>query len=169
MDFTYGQKVMALSARLRAFMEAHVYPAEARFAAEVEDNRRRGNPWVPTDVMEELKARARGEELWNLWLPQSEYGAGLTNLEYLNLYGTEITDAGLSNLEGMKKLKKLYVWQTKVTDKGIAQLRKALPGVEIIEGFEVPPAPMEKGKEKEKTKAKTKAKAKEKEKEKAKE
>jgi acyl-CoA dehydrogenase len=85
MDFTYGQKVMALSARLRAFMEAHVYPAEARFAAEVEDNRRRGNPWVPTDVMEELKARARGEELWNLWLPQSEYGAGLTNLEYAPL------------------------------------------------------------------------------------
>ena len=62
-------------------MEAHVYPAEARFAAEVQENRRKGNQWIPTDVMEELKGHARADGLWNLWLPESAYGAGLTNLE----------------------------------------------------------------------------------------
>src|ERR1051326_579074 len=62
---------------------------------------------------------------------------GLTNLEYLNVYGTDITDAGLVNFEGMKKLKNLYVWQTKVTDVGVAKLKKALPQVEIVRGFDL--------------------------------
>src|SRR5216684_3874720 len=47
---------------------------------------------------------------------------GLTNLEYLNVYGTAVTDVGLANLEGMKKLKNLYVWQTKVTEAGVGKL-----------------------------------------------
>ncbi len=64
---------------------------------------------------------------------------GFVNLEYLNLYGTEVTDAGLANLEGMKKLKSLYLWQTKVTDAGVAKLKKALPQVEIIRGFDEKP------------------------------
>src|SRR5438128_2654630 len=63
---------------------------------------------------------------------------GLVNLEYLNLYGTPITDAGLVQLEGMKKLRSLYLWQTKVTDAGVARLKKALPQVEIVRGFELP-------------------------------
>jgi len=67
------------------FMAENVYPAEPVFAAEVEANRRRGNAWVATRVMEELKARARAAGLWNLFLPESEYGAGLTNLEYAPL------------------------------------------------------------------------------------
>lgn len=62
---------------------------------------------------------------------------GLVNLEYLNLYGTDITDAGLVYLEGMKKLKDLYVWQTKVTDAGVAKLKKALPQVEIVRGYDL--------------------------------
>jgi acyl-CoA dehydrogenase len=66
-------------------MEQHVYPAEGRFAAEVEENRRGGNPWKPSAVMEELKRTARAEGLWNLWLPASEHGAGLTNMEYAPL------------------------------------------------------------------------------------
>ena len=85
MEFTHSEKVIRLQTRVRAFMEAHVYPAEARFAAEVQENRRKGNQWIPTDVMEELKAHARADGLWNLWLPESEYGAGLTNLEYAPL------------------------------------------------------------------------------------
>jgi hypothetical protein len=60
----------------------------------------------------------------------------LVNLEYLNVYGTDITDAGLVHLEGMKKLKDLYVWQTKVTDAGVAKLKKALPRLEIVRGFD---------------------------------
>jgi hypothetical protein len=64
---------------------------------------------------------------------------GFVNLEYLNLYGTEVSDAGLASLEGMKKLKSLYLWQTKVTDAGVAKLKKALPQVEIIRGFDEKP------------------------------
>jgi hypothetical protein len=62
---------------------------------------------------------------------------GLVNLEYLNLYGTEVTDAGLENLAGMKKLKSLYLWQTKVTDSGVEKLKKELPQVEIVRGFDL--------------------------------
>jgi hypothetical protein len=66
---------------------------------------------------------------------------GLVNLEYLNLYGTAVSDAGLTNLEGMKKLKHLYVWQTKVTEAGAAQLKKAIPGLDVNLGFKDEPEP----------------------------
>jgi acyl-CoA dehydrogenase len=66
-------------------MDAHIYPNEDAFHAEVEANRARGNPWVPTVIMEQLKEKARAAGLWNLFLPQSERGAGLTNLEYAPL------------------------------------------------------------------------------------
>jgi len=89
MDFEYSPRVKELQARLNAFMDEHIYPNEARFHAEVEDNKARGNAWVPTRVMEELKTRARAAGLWNLWLPDSEHGAGLKNLEYAPL--AEIT------------------------------------------------------------------------------
>ncbi len=85
MDFTHSEKVTDLQARVQEFMEAHVYPAEALHAAEVQENRSKGNPWIPTAAIEELKRRAKAQGLWNLWLPQSEYGAGLTNLEYAPL------------------------------------------------------------------------------------
>jgi acyl-CoA dehydrogenase len=85
MDFEPSAKVRDLQARLTRFMAQHVYPAETVYAAEVAANRARGNPWVATAVMEELKAKARAEGLWNLFLPDSELGAGLTNLEYAPL------------------------------------------------------------------------------------
>ncbi len=85
MDFAYSARTKELQARVTAFMDEHVYPAEEAFHHEVEENRRRGNPWVPTRVVETLKEKARAQGLWNLFLPNSEYGAGLTNLEYAPL------------------------------------------------------------------------------------
>ncbi|MCX7177249.1 MAG: acyl-CoA dehydrogenase family protein [Proteobacteria bacterium] len=85
MDFAHTDKVRDLQRRLTRFMDEHIYPNEARFHAEVEENRRRGNPWVATRVMDELKQQGRSAGLWNLFLPQSERGAGLTNLEYAPL------------------------------------------------------------------------------------
>jgi acyl-CoA dehydrogenase len=84
-DFAYSDKVRDLQARLTRFMEENVYPAEPVFAAEVDENGRRGNAWVPTRIMDELKAKARAAGLWNLFLPESDLGAGLTNLEYAPL------------------------------------------------------------------------------------
>jgi len=85
MDFAYSPKVRELAARVAQFMDDNVYPAEAHYAAEVEANRKRGSAWVATTVMEALKAKARAADLWNLFLPESDLGAGLTNLEYAPL------------------------------------------------------------------------------------
>jgi acyl-CoA dehydrogenase len=85
MDFAYSPKVQELRKRLLAFMDEHIYPNEARFNAEVDANRAAGNAWVPTTVVEELKGKAREAGLWNLFLPESDRGAGLTNLEYAPL------------------------------------------------------------------------------------
>jgi acyl-CoA dehydrogenase len=81
MDFDYSPRVKELQARLRAFMEAHVYPNEARHDAEIEQPDR----WQPTPVVEELKALAKVAGLWNLFLPESARGAGLANVEYAPL------------------------------------------------------------------------------------
>jgi acyl-CoA dehydrogenase len=80
MDFAFSDKVIDLEGRLLAFMDEHIYPNEERFQAEIERNR-----WVPTNVVEELKPRARAKGLWNLFLPGDEHGIGLTNLEYAPL------------------------------------------------------------------------------------
>ena len=81
MDFEYSPKVKALQQRLTAFMDAHVYPNEGRFQEEVDA----GDRWQPTRVVEELKEKAKAAGLWNLFLPESERGAGLTNTEYAPL------------------------------------------------------------------------------------
>jgi acyl-CoA dehydrogenase len=81
MDFEYSGKTRDLMARVDAFMREHVYPNEARYRHEMAD----GDRWQPTRVVEELKAKARSQGLWNLFLPQSKAGAGLTNLEYAPL------------------------------------------------------------------------------------
>ena len=81
MDFDYSPKVIELQDRLRAFMEAHVYPNEQHFDDEVGH----GDRWQPTRLIEELKAKAKAAGLWNLFLPASERGAGLTNTEYAPL------------------------------------------------------------------------------------
>ena len=81
MDFEYSDKVKSLQLRLRAFMEAHVYPNQQRFHDEVDT----GDRWEPTRLIEELKVKAKAEGLWNLFLPESDHGAGLTNVEYAPL------------------------------------------------------------------------------------
>jgi acyl-CoA dehydrogenase len=80
MNFDYSEKVKGLMQRLTAFMDEHIYPNEKRFYAEVEKNR-----WVPGRVIEELKPKARAAGLWNLFLPENEHGAGVTNLQYAPL------------------------------------------------------------------------------------
>lgn len=85
MDFEYSAKVRELQARVDGFMQEHVFPNERRFADEVEENTRRGARWTPTRIVEDLKARARAAGLWNLFLPASGHGAGLTNVEYAPL------------------------------------------------------------------------------------
>jgi acyl-CoA dehydrogenase len=84
-DFEHSPRVKELQQRLTAFMETHVYPAEKVFAAQMAEFRAAGNPWQEPPVMEELKTKARAAGLWNLFLPESKYGAGLTNLEYAPL------------------------------------------------------------------------------------
>jgi acyl-CoA dehydrogenase len=85
MDFSHSEKVRDLQERITQFMENHVYPAEALYHKELEENRRAGNPWQVTKVLEDLKKKAKAADLWNLFLPHSEHGAGLTNLEYAPL------------------------------------------------------------------------------------
>ena len=85
MNFDYSPKVQALREKVLAFFDEHIYPNEAVFHEEVERNRANGNPWVPTEIVEQLKVKAREAGLWNLFLPASERGAGLTNLEYAPL------------------------------------------------------------------------------------
>ncbi|HTI16117.1 MAG TPA: acyl-CoA dehydrogenase family protein [Trinickia sp.] len=85
MNFDYSPKVEALRARLFAFFDEHIYPNERAYHEEIARNRGNGNAWVPTQLIEALKARARAAGLWNLFLPDSTRGAGLTNLEYAPL------------------------------------------------------------------------------------
>ncbi|WP_306326076.1 acyl-CoA dehydrogenase family protein [Streptomyces venezuelae] len=86
MDFAYDARTEELREKLLAFMDAHVYPAEA--VAE-EQRARLASPWDTPPVVGELKAEAKRQGLWNLFLPDAEYGAGLTNLQYAPL--AEIT------------------------------------------------------------------------------
>jgi acyl-CoA dehydrogenase len=86
MNFDYSDKVKDLQARLLAFMDAHIYPNEQRFFEEIAANRAKGNAWVPTALVEELKPKARAAGLWNLFIPHSpRVPNGLSNLEYAPL------------------------------------------------------------------------------------
>ncbi|MGD8477533.1 MAG: acyl-CoA dehydrogenase family protein [Burkholderiales bacterium] len=84
MNFEYSSQVKELQKRVSAFMDEHIYPNEERFFAEIEANRKKGNAWVPTKIIEELKPKAREEGLWNLWQPKA-HGGTLTNTEYAPL------------------------------------------------------------------------------------
>jgi acyl-CoA dehydrogenase len=81
MDLEPSARSRDLQQRLTAFMETHVYPNEATFRQQVIE----GDRWQPTAIVEDLKVQARAAGLWNLFLPDSEYGAGLTNSEYAPL------------------------------------------------------------------------------------
>lgn len=85
MDFSYSPKVEALRQQLLAFFDQHIYPNEARFHAEIGHNTATGQRWTPTRLIEELKPKARAAGLWNLFLPDSTLGAGLSNHEYAPL------------------------------------------------------------------------------------
>jgi acyl-CoA dehydrogenase len=101
MDFGYSPRTQELQARLSAFMAEHVYPAETRWAEEIEANTRAGRRWTPLQLIEDLKPRARAAGLWNLFLPPSadgaqgragsgagaeaEYSFGLSNQDYAPL------------------------------------------------------------------------------------
>lgn len=76
----FSDKTRDLHQRLTAFMDQHIYPNEQKFHDQIAASR-----WTPTAIVEELKRKARAEGLWNLFLPESENGAGLTNLEYAPL------------------------------------------------------------------------------------
>ncbi len=81
MDFQINQKSRSYLERLGAFMDEHVYPNEERFHAQLKE----GNRWEDPPLLEELKGKARACGLWNLFLPDSAHGAGLSNLEYAPL------------------------------------------------------------------------------------
>ena len=81
MNFDFSPKVQDYRQRLLAFMDEHIYPNEALFRQQISE----GDRWATPQILEELKPKARAEGLWNLFLPDSRYGAGLTNLEYAPL------------------------------------------------------------------------------------
>jgi acyl-CoA dehydrogenase len=97
MDFGYSERTQALAARLNAFMDEHVYPAEAAYFEEIEANTRAGRRWTPLQTIEALKPKARAAGLWNLFLPPTADGEagrdrgdgrfdfGLSNQDYAPL------------------------------------------------------------------------------------
>ena len=81
MNFDFSARTEQLRAKLQGFMDEHVYPNEHKYLEQLEA----GDRWHTPPVMEELKASAKAAGLWNLFLPEAEYGAGLSNLEYAPL------------------------------------------------------------------------------------
>src|SRR6267378_2227583 len=76
MHFEHSEKAKELQRRVAAFMDEHIYPNEATYHRQIAE----GDRWQPVPIVEELKPKARAAGLWNLFLPESEYGAGLTNV-----------------------------------------------------------------------------------------
>jgi len=85
-DFAYSKKVEDLRARLLNFMDEYIYPNEHIFYEEIASNRKNGNAWIPTQIIEDLTPKAQSAGLWNLFLPRSTRAPeGLNNLEYAPL------------------------------------------------------------------------------------
>src|SRR6202521_3173716 len=82
MDFAYTEKVNALRKRVSDFMERYIYPNQQRYSEQIAAS---GNPHHHAEIIDELKVKAKAEGLWNLFLPDEKYGAGLSNLEYARL------------------------------------------------------------------------------------
>ncbi len=114
MDFEYSPKVQELRARVDGFMQQYVFPNERRFHDEIEENTRQGKRWSPTKIVEELKAKAKAQGLWNLFLPESHRGAGLTNLEYAPLselmgrvtWGSEVFNCSAPDTGNMETIER---------------------------------------------------------------
>ncbi|MDP6183752.1 MAG: acyl-CoA dehydrogenase family protein [Gammaproteobacteria bacterium] len=81
MDFQFSDKIQALQERLTGFLNEHVYPLEPEYSNHVQQ----AGGWTTPPIMDELKAKARDEGLWNLFMPDDEHGAGLNNLDYAPL------------------------------------------------------------------------------------
>ena len=109
MDFDFSPKVKEFSSRIAAFMHAHVYPNELAYYKWLDQGESR---WVIPPIMEELKEKAREAGLWNLFLPESEHGAGLSNLEYAplaelmgrSLIGSEVFNCSAPDTGNMEVL-----------------------------------------------------------------
>jgi acyl-CoA dehydrogenase len=82
MEFAYSDKVNELRSRVQSFMDRYIYPNEKTYKDQIAAS---GDPHHHAEIIDELKPKAREEGLWNLFLPDKEYGAGLTNLEYAPL------------------------------------------------------------------------------------
>ena len=109
MRFGHSDKVIELQRRLDAFMHEHVYPNEHTYHRQIAE----GDRWQPTAIVEALKPKARAAGLWNLFLPESEYGAGLTNVEYAPLceimgrvagFGSEVFNCSAPDTGNMEVL-----------------------------------------------------------------
>jgi acyl-CoA dehydrogenase len=110
MEFEFSSKVKDFQKRLTAFMEEHIYLNEAKY----KEHCAGPNRWQPVPVIEELKPRARAAGLWNLFLPASEHGAGLSNLEYAPLceimgrspFGPEVFNCSAPDTGNMEVLER---------------------------------------------------------------
>ncbi|WP_292933329.1 acyl-CoA dehydrogenase family protein [Noviherbaspirillum sp.] len=85
MTFTFSEKSLDLQKRVKEFIDNEIIPAEHAYKEEMAAARKAGNPWIVSQTIEGLKVKARAAGLWNLFLPESKYGAGLTNFEYAPL------------------------------------------------------------------------------------
>ena len=85
MDFDYSPRQKEWMKRISDFMDQHIYPAEETYARQMEEATKKGNRWIVVPVVEDLKKIAKSQGLWNMFLPHSEHGAGLSNLEYAPL------------------------------------------------------------------------------------
>ena len=82
MDFAYSEKINDFRKQLNAFMDRNVYPNEQAYHEQITAS---GDPHHHAEIIDELKMKAKEQRLWNLFFPDDEYGAGLTNLEYAPL------------------------------------------------------------------------------------
>ena len=85
MDFDYSPRQREWMKKVGDFMHAHIYAAEATYTAQMDEARKKGDPWIVVPVVEDLKKKAKAQGLWNFFLNESAHGAGLSNLEYAPL------------------------------------------------------------------------------------
>ena len=85
MTFQFSDRSKDLQIRISKFLDDHIYPAESVYAEQMAEFRGQGNPWQVPQIIEDKKAIAKEEGLWNLFLPESEHGSGYTNEEYAHM------------------------------------------------------------------------------------
>lgn len=137
MDFDYTPRMKEWIRRVSDFMDKHVYPAEAVYNDQMSEARAKGNPWIVVPVVEDLKAKAKAQGLWNLFLNESSHGAGLTNLEYAPLaemmgrvgFASEVFNCSAPDTGNMEVLERYGSEEQK------AQWLKPLLAGEIRSGF----------------------------------